>query len=87
MASKRAKILSDANIDALRVYAWNSRHPLPTRHPTLYRFIEDNVKDAPRRLRMVLGILSTLGAELETTGIRKGEFFQKWRATRQKLHD
>lgn len=27
MAIKRAKILSDAEIDALRVYAWNSRHP------------------------------------------------------------
>ncbi|MGE0752386.1 MAG: tyrosine-type recombinase/integrase [Variibacter sp.] len=28
MAIKRAKILSDGEIDALRVYAWNSRHPL-----------------------------------------------------------
>lgn len=27
MAIKRAKILSDIEVDALRVYAWNSRHP------------------------------------------------------------
>ncbi|MBN8956036.1 MAG: hypothetical protein J0H17_05545 [Rhizobiales bacterium] len=28
MAIRRAKILSDAEIDALRVFAWNSRKPL-----------------------------------------------------------